>query len=152
RNIYKRQLHVNPDDLRIGVLGIINQAKGAELIKKLVKYIDETGQNAKVILIGLINIPINSPHFEQTGRYDKTELEKIVLEKEIDIFFIPSIWPETFSYTAEEIMRMGYPLAVFNLGAPAERVKKYNRGMVLDLDSSMEELFENLKAFGQAAG
>jgi hypothetical protein len=28
---------------------------------------------------------------------------------------LPSIWPETFSYVAEELMQLGVPLAVFDL-------------------------------------
>jgi glycosyltransferase involved in cell wall biosynthesis len=50
----------------------------------------------------------------------------------IDLIFIPSIWPETFSYTTEEAIMMDVPVAVFNIGAPAERVKKYNKGLVLE--------------------
>ena len=45
------------------------------------------------------------------------------MEEDIDLFFIPSIWPETFSYTTSEIMSMHMPVAVFPIGAPVERVK-----------------------------
>ena len=50
----------------------------------------------------------------------------------VDIVFIPSIWPETFSYTTSEAMMMGLPVACFDMGAPAERVKKYEKGLIIE--------------------
>lgn len=57
-------------------------------------------------------------------------------------FLVPSICPETFSYTTDEIMQMGYPLIVFNLGAPAERVKNYEFGKVVEINKIKEMIFE----------
>jgi len=129
--------------IRIGILGGINEAKGALVIKHLVEHIEKNNLNAKVILIGQISIPITSPCFEVSGKYDKTKLPEIVKEKNITQFLIPSIWPETFSYTTDEIMQMGYPLIVFNLGAPAERVKNYSLGTVIEIQDLHEVLFGN---------
>lgn len=67
------------------------------------------------------------------------------MEEDIDLFFIPSIWPETFSYTTSEIMSMHMPVAVFPIGAPVERVKYYEKGLVLketDAKSALKELQE----------
>ena len=47
------------------------------------------------------------------------------------MFLIPSVWPETFSYTTSEIISMGFPVAVLPVGAPVERVKRYGKGLVL---------------------
>ena len=58
----------------------------------------------------------------------------------IDIVFIPSIWPETFSYTTSEAMSMGMPIACYAMGAPAERVGPYNRGLVLNKIAPRENL------------
>lgn len=49
----------------------------------------------------------------------------------IDIVFIPSIWPETFSYTTSEAMMMGLPVACFDMCAPAERVKNLRKNLLL---------------------
>jgi len=59
---------------------------------------------------------------------------------------LPSIWPETFSYVAEELMQLGVPLAVFNMGAPAERVAQYENGMVIDRVDAAHAL-QQLRAF-----
>jgi len=129
--------------ITIGILGGINEAKGAGIVKDLVSHIDNNKINAKVIVIGQISIPINSKSFKVTGRYDKKDLESIVRKYNITKFLIPSIWPETFSYTTDEIMQMGYPLIVFDLGAPAERVRNYELGRVIEIDKINEVLFGN---------
>jgi len=127
-NIYEKS---QGEEIRIGVLGGINIAKGAYVVKELVEYIDKNNIKAKVILIGDIAIEIDSPSFQKTGRYKKDELPSIVKNLNITKFLIPSIWPETFSYTTDEIMQMGYPLVVFDIGAPAERVSSYKKGNVI---------------------
>jgi len=58
-------------------------------------------------------------------------LPKLMEDNQIDLVLIPSICPETFSYTTEEAMNMRLPVAVFDYGAPAERVREYERGIVL---------------------
>ena len=59
---------------------------------------------------------------------------------DIDMVFVPSVCPETFSYTAQEAMNMQMPTAVFNLGAPAERVKQYEKGLVISQISAEKAL------------
>ncbi len=67
-------------------------------------------------------------------------------EHEIDIFLIPSICPETFSYTTQEIMMMDMPLMVFNIGAPAESVVNYSKGYIINKVSS-EAVLETIEQF-----
>jgi len=127
----------------IGVLGGINEAKGAKIIENLVNFIDTNNLNAEVVVIGQISIPITSSSFTVTGRYNKQDLPAIVKKFHITQFLIPSIWPETFSYTTDEIMQMGYPLIVFDIGAPAERVRGYKLGVVTKTEKLHEVLFGN---------
>lgn len=131
------------DKIIIGVLGGINEAKGAKVIQNLVDFIDVNNLNAKVVVIGEISITINSSSFEVTGRYNKKDLPDIVKMFHITQFLIPSICPETFSYTTDEIIQMGYPLIVFDIGAPAERVQKYQLGTVVKIEKLHEVLFGN---------
>jgi len=49
----------------------------------------------------------------------------------VNVILFPSIWPETFSYVVQEMIELGYPVASFNLGAPAERLQKYDKGVLL---------------------
>lgn len=69
--------------------------------------------NIRMKLIGVRMKRSDSPVFSCTGRYTRDELPRLTMEEDIDLFFIPSIWPETFSYTTSEIMSMHMPVAVF---------------------------------------
>jgi glycosyltransferase involved in cell wall biosynthesis len=134
--------------ITIGILGSINVAKGAEVIKELVERIEKENLDIKVVLIGEISNPIISPKFKITGRYKRERLPSLIKNHKIDIFLIPSIWPETFSYTTQEIMMMNMPLMVFNLGAPAERVKDYKRGVILEenyIDNILKYIKKGIK-------
>ena len=129
----------DPDNLpkqrNIGILGGINIPKGANIVKEMVKYVEKNRLNVKITLIGEISVPIDSEVFYKTGRYDVNELPSLVKELGITEFLIPSVWPETFSYTTDEIMQLGYPLTVFDIGAPAERVQHYERSNIIALDN-----------------
>jgi len=120
--------------IRIGVLGAINEAKGSGVIEELLNKIERDSLPLKITLIGDTSRALYSKNFKITGRYKRDDLPKIVEDEKIDIFLIPSICPETFSYTTQEIIMMNMPIMVFDIGAPAERVKEYKKGIVLKPD------------------
>ena len=139
--------------IRIGILGRIHHPKGSGIIKDMINIIEEKNiSDVEIIVIGeLADRHISSPFLKVTGEFKREELTGLVLKNEIDIFFIPSIWPETFSYTCEEVMKMGYPLAVFNLGAPAERAKHYAKGLVvsdIDAGTALNEIVDYIRQVG----
>lgn len=122
------------DTLNIGLLGVMAIHKGGELVEALLREIEERRLNIRIKLIGYtdgVNFK-NHPAFEETGKYQAAQLPKLIYENDIDIFLISSVWPETFSYTAEEIIKMGLPIAAFDLGAPAERIRRYEKGLILE--------------------
>lgn len=120
------------DVTTIGILGAINYAKGAKIVKDLVHIIQRDNLDIRIVVIGEITESIHSKQCISTGRYKREDLPTIIQEYEIDLFLIPSIWPETFSYTTQEIMMMKMPLMVFDLGAPAERVRHYDKGLIIE--------------------
>lgn len=124
------------DTINIGLLGTMAIHKGALKVQELLEAIQESGrQDIRVILIGQVGEDaknlLSNPFFRQTGEYSVDNLVKLVYENDIDLFFISSVWPETFSYTTEEIMQMNMPIASFDIGAPAYRIKRYERGIVI---------------------
>lgn len=130
--------------LNIGLLGILTNHKGQEIVRELVQKIEKEKLNIRITLIGSSPQKINSPVFKETGRYTRGSIPKLVLENDIDAFLIPSVCPETFSYTTAEIMEMDMPVMCFNLGAPAERVARYEKGIVLP-DMSIDTILATLK-------
>lgn len=139
------------DTLNIGLLGVLAEHKGRAVIEKLAARIEEEQLNIRIILIGSSGKEIGSSVFKETGEYRRESIPNLLLANDIDVFLIPSIWPETFSYTAEEIMKMGMPVMCFDIGAPAERIARYEKGIVLPdmrvqtiLDALSEPIIEKV--------
>ncbi len=122
--------------LNVAVIGNVSIGKGGHIISGLASYIDQDQLNIKLHIFGEVLEPsLGLEHINTIqihGKYQKGDLPVLMEEYEIDLVFIPSIWPETFSYTTEEAIQMWMPVAVFNLGAPAERASVYNKGIVID--------------------
>lgn len=124
------------DTLNIGLIGAMSIHKGSEFIRSMMEEIDAKNLNIKVKLIGYpVDIIFKKYKcYEMTGAYKNEELPRLIYENDIDIFLIASIWPETFSYTTEEIMKMGLPIASLDMGAPAQRIRKYDKGLIIEKD------------------
>ncbi|MCX7908196.1 MAG: glycosyltransferase, partial [Ignavibacteria bacterium] len=122
--------------INIGIIGNITVHKGNLVIISLCDFIKKFELDIKVHVFGDFDkMKFDIRKYDNLilhGQYNKSFLPELMEKFEIDIIFIPSIWPETFSYTTEEAIKMGLPVAVFNIGAPAERVKNYEKGLILD--------------------
>lgn len=150
--IYKqlRQVHIDNKGsiLNIGILGNLSYIKGLCIVKQMVRYVLEQKKPIKFILIGDISGDEvdNSTAFCKTGRYKREDLPKIVEYYKIDIILVASVIPETFSYTTHEAIMMNLPTACFNLGAQAECVKKYDKGIIIpeiNYKTAVETLLNN---------
>lgn len=139
------------ETFNIGLIGVLCYKKGLEVVRALAEYIEENGLNIRLRLIGTSDEEIESTVFSQTGRYTREEIPRLTLEQDIDMFLIPSVWPETFSYTTSEIISMGFPVAVLPVGAPVERVKRYAKGLVLK-DEQPENIVEEMISLWKTLG
>lgn len=135
--------------LTIGLLGTLTELKGAGFIRSMLEIIEERNLKVKLVLCGSTANRIKHPNFEETGKYEPGMLPRLVLEKDIDLFFISSICPETFSYTTQEAIEMGMPVACLPLGAPVERILRYDKGLVLS-EPSPEQNLKELIQFGES--
>lgn len=133
-----KPVHIPPhNEINIAVLGAISQQKGADVIRIMA---NDLPFDTNIKIIGtMTNAPDN---VFVHGKYKPKNLPQIIKKHKIDLVFIPSVWPETFSYTTSEAISMGLPVACFNMGAPAERVSNYSRGLVLNKISPKENLNE----------
>lgn len=137
------------DTINIGILGLISEHKGLSVLKGMIAYLEAHSDiNMHLVLIGDTVEELCSPVLTTTGRYKREDIPQLTLENDVDIFFIPSVCPETFSYTTSEIMFMDMPIAVFDIGAPAERVKNYKKGLIISR-VDIEELIQNLYQFAK---
>lgn len=106
----------------IGVLGNIGYQKGAAVLSELSRRLAATGA-ADLVLIGTIDPAYAlAPRARIHGPYRRDDIPALVLRYGIDRWLIPSIWPETFSFTVREALATGLPVWCFDLGAQAEAV------------------------------
>ncbi|MET3119115.1 glycosyltransferase involved in cell wall biosynthesis [Undibacterium sp. GrIS 1.8] len=133
-------------ELHIGVVGMIGKHKGAEIVNGLAREIQKRHSNIKITIIGAIEARVPSHIVDITGPYHPKQLSRIVQESGANVFLLPSIWAETFSYVSHELVDMGVPFACFNFGAPADLAKAYENGLVL---SSMQPaaILDELQCF-----
>jgi len=133
--------------LHIGVVGSIGWQKGWNIVKQLCEEIDSRRLPYRVTVIGAMVPNFSADCLNVTGRYERTALASAIEQSGANIFLFPSIWPETFSYVAHELMACGVPLCCFNLGAPAEAVANYSTGLLLDYQASPAMLLEQMENF-----
>lgn len=87
-----------------------------------------------------------------TGPYREAEAEALVRGLQADLAWLPSIWPETWCYTLGTAWRAGLRAAAFDLGAPAERIRRTGRGWLLPLGLPAAAINNALLAVNLAAG
>nr|QIM10663.1 hypothetical protein PlAlph_5550 [uncultured Alphaproteobacteria bacterium] len=133
-------------DVNIGMLGEISlYQKGGDVVRQMCGCL-KNYPDVNLIVVGHYhNAPAN---LRVTGKYRPEDLPEIMKKEKVDIVFIPSVWPETFSYTTSEAISMGLPVACYDFGAPAERVSVYDKGLVLkniDAAANLAQLVEFAK-------
>lgn len=81
-----------------------------------------------------------------TGQYSPEEAVELIGQQRADLGFVASIWPETWCLTLGDIWRAGLPAAAFDIGAPAERIRRTGRGFLLPLGLSASAINNALVA------
>lgn len=131
------------DRLKIGVVGQISYHKGAKFVQSLAQEILERQLNLNIVVIGEIEIKCESSVVSQTGAYQRDQLSSLIQREEVNVLLFPSICPETFSYVIHELINLELPVACFDMGAPADRLAIYSKGLILkgfDPSSILDQL------------
>jgi glycosyltransferase involved in cell wall biosynthesis len=81
-----------------------------------------------------------------TGRFDPDEAAGLIAAQNAQLGFVPSIMPETWCLGLGEIWRAGLFAAAFDIGAPAERIRRTGYGIVLPLGLSANAINNALVA------
>ncbi len=135
----------NHKQLRLGFLGNLFLHKGEDVVAQLLDHLDQAPLPLALYSYGDLASSLKQRRrIIERGPYNGENLEALLIEDQIDLICIPSVVPETFSYTTHEAIKLGYPVLVFNLGAQAEAVKTIGRGWVVE-EVSGAALYEQLK-------
>lgn len=121
----------------VATIGTIAAHKGPGVLADCVRDAERRQLSLKFVVIGELVPPVVSPKLAITGRFVPTMLPKLIAESGASIGFLPSIWPETYSYVLSEFYKYGLFPVVLDIGAQTERVKRsFGRVLPLHLGAS----------------
>ncbi|OYR18959.1 glycosyltransferase [Brucella thiophenivorans] len=126
---------------KIGLIGALGTHKGSMLLLEVAQLAKKKSLDLEFIVVGYTD---RDDELERvgnvkiTGSYDDSELDGILAKENPDIFWMASIWPETFSYTLSEVLTHGRWPVAFDFGAIAQRIKTLGFGSVLDIDLMLD--------------
>lgn len=140
----------------IGVLGNIGQQKGARVLSDLSFSLAKSGV-ADLVLVGNIDPGFAlAPQTTVHGSYARRDIPDLIARYGISCWLMPSIWPETFSYTTHECIATGLPVWCFDLGAQADAVRATvaatGRGGIIPLHDGRPQVEDLIRRVTQADG
>jgi GT2 family glycosyltransferase/glycosyltransferase involved in cell wall biosynthesis len=109
--------------LRIAVLGVLADHKGARTVAAVAEAIDP--RTTELHLIGSTENNFIQPALRRlnvTGEYDSADLEQLIETLAPQVIWFPAAWPETFSYTLSAAIASGLPIVATRIGAFIERL------------------------------
>jgi len=114
----------NRTKLQVAIIGAIGIPKGYDQLLRLAKYIS---RNSLPIQLTLVGYSMGDKVLEKAGvhiigRYQDENALNILRTVNPDLVFLPSIWPETYSYVLDTTIQFGCPIMLFDIGAPPKRL------------------------------
>ena len=125
------------EPLNVAIIGAIGPHKGSAQLLLLAKNANDRNLPIHFTIIGYTDLLEfeSLPNVTVTGKYATEEEAVLAIQAEkCHVAMIPSVWPETYCYTLSIAVRAGLFPVVFDIGAPADRVRELSWGMVLPME------------------
>lgn len=145
------------EPLRVLAIGAISRIKGYDVLAGLAESVQSQRMPLRLSLLGY---SMDDPRLAQLGvtllgRYFDNELQDKIAAHDPHVILVPSIWPETFCYVLSSALASGRRVAVFDIGAQAERARAHSPGHLvfpLAMADRPIALAEQLLALGRSSG
>ncbi len=119
----------------LAVLGSIGEEKGARILSKLSFALEGRSDGPGLVIIGEFDRRFTlAPSTVVTGRYDIRDLAILMQRHRVLTWLMPSVCPETFSFTTHEMIATGLPVISFDIGAQGEAVAAADNGHIVPVD------------------
>jgi GT2 family glycosyltransferase len=122
--------------VRIAVVGAIGLEKGFDILLACAQDAEARGLDVMFTVIGYTvddDALLVTGKVFITGEFKRLEAAGLIREQGAHLAFLPSIWPETWCYALTDVWAAGLSAAVFDIGTPADRVRRSGGGWVLPL-------------------
>ncbi|MDW7776898.1 MAG: glycosyltransferase [Methanosarcinales archaeon] len=131
--------NIKNDKFHVAYIGSFAKHKGNKVFITMAKS-SELKKKTKWSVFGDPDVHIHgfdsSLNINFYGKYeDFKELKSLLKSEKVELVFLPSKWPETFSYTLSEAWASGIPVLVSDMGALGERVKRTGGGWTVDISN-----------------
>ncbi|ORX23123.1 hypothetical protein BVF91_07510 [Thermoanaerobacterium sp. PSU-2] len=131
----RNSINLIKNKLNIAFIGGLAPYKGSGIVFQILDYF-KNNNNIQFYVFGNLGDKkleyFNSKNLYKFGRYKREEIIRLLKNFNIDLVIIPSICPETYSYTLSEAWAAKIPTICFNIGATGERAKCNKIGWVID--------------------
>lgn len=131
---------------KIAILGSLTIHKGSELALAVANVLQRGHPEVALHLIGASDRDPEFAALENTviwGAYENDEILAQKLESLApELVWFPAIWPETYSYTLDVAMSLGFRIAYFDFGGIKNRAQDYVGGHPLPYELMLQP--ENL--------
>ena len=132
----ERRPRLAPDEsLRVVTLGALNVAKGVRVVAALAEAVDKASAPLDIAVLGAVSEALPAS-VSVSGPYRSEELGRLLSRASPHLVLLPAIWPETWSFVLTSALERGLPVVVFDIGAPAARLRALGRGHILPVDIS----------------
>ncbi|MBN8888990.1 MAG: glycosyltransferase [Rhodospirillales bacterium] len=121
---------------RIAVIGAIGIEKGYNVLLACARDAAERALPLSFHLVGYSSDDrrlLDTGKVHITGRYEEHEAVTLAVAQRAQLAWLPSIWPETWCFTLTQAWRAGLRVAAFDIGTPAERIRRTGRGWLFPL-------------------
>ncbi len=129
----------------IAFVGAMEKHKGSEVLKKIIAQ----NPDFNIHLFGKTfdkALENNTEKYTYHGPYQRGELPQLLIDHQIDLVCMFTIWPETYSYTLSETYMAEIPVLAYDIGAVADRLKQDKLGWIIPLDIPIEAILEKIEA------
>ncbi len=121
---------------RVCIVGAIGLEKGYEVLLACARDARARSLPIEFVVVGYTKddprLMDAGPVFI-TGEYAETDAVALIQAQAAHLAFLPSVWPETWCFALGRAWEAGLAVAAFDLGAPAERIRRNGRGWLLPL-------------------
>jgi GT2 family glycosyltransferase len=140
--------------VRVAVLGAIGHHKGYRVLLQCAQDAARRRLPLEFVIIGYTEDDaqlMRTGRVFVTGPYRDEELPYLLGREAPHLVFLPSVWPETWCYTLSHALASGLPVAAFDLGAIAERMRAEQIGTLFALGMPPRQINDRLIELGREA-
>ncbi len=133
--------------VRVATIGRLSGHKGLRVVRECAAHALEWNLPLQFVVVGSTSDDSEFsqlPNVEITGPYEDGDVDDLVERLDVRVALLPSVWPETYSYTLSIAMRCGLIPVAFNLGAISERLRAAKTGVLLPLGTAASAINEAL--------